>query len=167
MYINQHLQKKVATGLMILFLVFALVPIYIIMAKFATGGHYVQLCTAAGMQTVWVADEAGANAGSGATVQSGIKASDGSLVSPFGCCEFCWTSVLAATVLPLLSVFCGCYARAVRHPCLSGTYFSILSKTMACQSACPSLFIFILSTLSHPVDSCALVIECHAYAQGY
>jgi hypothetical protein len=105
MYINQHLQKKVAAGLMILFLVFALVPIYIIMAKFATGGHYVQLCTAAGMQTVWVADEAGANAGSGATVQSGIKASDGSLVSPFGCCEFCWTSVLAATVLPLLSVF--------------------------------------------------------------
>ena len=99
MYINQRLQRKIATGLMILFLAFALVPIYLIMAKFATGGHYVQLCTAAGIQTVWVADE------TGVSVQSGIQTTDGNLVNPFGCCEFCWTSVLAATVLPLLVVF--------------------------------------------------------------
>ena len=105
MYINQHLQKKVAAGLMILFLVFALVPIYIIMAKFATGGHYAQLCTATGMQTVWVADEPEAGIQPNATAQSNGQTSDGRLMSPFGCCEFCWTSVLAATVLPLLVVF--------------------------------------------------------------
>jgi hypothetical protein len=106
MYINQRLQRKVATGLMILFLAFALVPIYLIMAKFATGGHYAQLCTATGMQTVWVVDEPEATSiQSNATAQSSGQASDGRLMNPFGCCEFCWTSVLAATVLPLLVVF--------------------------------------------------------------
>lgn len=94
MYINQRLQRKVATGLMILFLAFALVPIYLIMAKFATGGHYAQLCTATGMQTVWVVDEPEATSiQSNATAQSSGQASDGRLMNPFGCCEFCWTSV--------------------------------------------------------------------------
>ncbi|MBS1174122.1 MAG: hypothetical protein H6R05_253 [Burkholderiaceae bacterium] len=89
---------------MILFLVFALVPIYIIMAKFATGGHYVQLCTATGMQTVWVADDASTGMTINSATPSNVQTSESGLVSPFGCCEFCWTSVLAATVLPLLVV---------------------------------------------------------------
>ena len=103
MYLNQRLHKRISTGLIALFLVLALVPIYMIMAKFSTGGQYVQLCTSNGMQTVWVADDAD-TAVANASVNSSAKASAGNVVNPFGCCEFCWTSVLAATVLPLIWV---------------------------------------------------------------
>ena len=142
MYINQRLQKQVATGLMILFLAFALVPIYLIMAKFATGGHYAQLCTATGMQTVWVADESEAGIQTNTTAQSNGQTSDGRLMSPFGCCEFCWTSVLAATVLPLLVVFFagGTRARFAVPTYQAQGFHSYLRRWHVCPRAPPYLF---------------------------
>ena len=126
MHIRQRTRQRIATGLMILFLALALVPIYQILAKMSPGGRFVQLCSAMGIQTVWVADEADgglpllkANAkansvmgaelvgASGSASATGKNApnitSPGSISSPFGSCEFCWTSVLA-TVLPLALV---------------------------------------------------------------
>ena len=58
MHIRQRTRQRIATGLMILFLALALVPIYQILAKMSPGGRFVQLCSAMGIQTVWVADEA-------------------------------------------------------------------------------------------------------------
>ncbi len=110
MRIGQALQRRTAIGLMVLFLVLAVVPIYMVMAKFATGGQFIQLCTSSGMQTVWVADDNNSTNVTGSfststTASSAKNNADGKMTSPFGCCEFCWTSVLAATVLPLLVVF--------------------------------------------------------------
>ena len=120
MYFRKNTQKQIATGLMILFLALALVPIYQILAKMSPGGRFVQLCSAMGIQTVWVADEADgglpllkANAKVNSIIGAESIGASGSasaaaknapnLTSPFGSCEFCWTSVLA-TVLPLALV---------------------------------------------------------------
>ncbi len=105
MHIRQRTRQRIATGLMILFLALALVPIYQILAKMSPGGRFVQLCSAMGIQTVWVADEPSvgdfvvnpsSNAPDGVTKTQLSKMS----MSPFGSCEFCWTSALAM-VLPL------------------------------------------------------------------
>lgn len=110
--IRPHVQKRIATGLMILFLALALVPIYQILAKFAPSGRFVQLCSSMGIQTVWVTDETMAESPlpllkASSMVQNAEHSSVSpanpislNLSSPFGSCEFCWTSVLA-TVLPL------------------------------------------------------------------
>lgn len=118
MYFRKNTQKQIATGLMILFLALALVPIYQILAKMSPGGRFVQLCSSMGIQTVWVADDSGGNlpmlsaqsavnadvgAASSATTSSATTKSPPNLSSPFGSCEFCWASVLA-TVLPLALV---------------------------------------------------------------
>ena len=120
MHICQRTRQRIATGLMILFLALALVPIYQILAKMSPGGRFVQLCSAMGIQTVWVADEADgglpllkANAKVNSIIGAESIGASGSasaaaknapnLISPFGSCEFCWTSVLA-TVLPLALV---------------------------------------------------------------
>ena len=123
MHIRQRTRQRIATGLMILFLALALVPIYQILAKMSPGGRFVQLCSAMGIQTVWVADDAadvrlpnlttasntmGDSSASAATAALSAVPSKGmNLSSPFGSCEFCWTSALA-TVLPLaLILFVG------------------------------------------------------------
>ena len=127
MHIRQRTRQRIATGLMILFLALALVPIYQILAKMSPGGRFVQLCSAMGIQTVWVADEpdggglpllkanakansvmgaelVGASGSASAAAKSAPNlSSPSSIYSPFGSCEFCWTSVLA-TVLPLALV---------------------------------------------------------------
>ena len=126
MHIRQRTRQRIATGLMILFLALALVPIYQILAKMSPGGRFVQLCSAMGIQTVWVADEAdgglpllkanakvnsiigaesiGASGSASAAAKNAPNlTSPSSISSPFGSCEFCWTSVLA-TVLPLALV---------------------------------------------------------------
>ena len=114
MHFRQRTRQRIATGLMILFLALALVPIYQILAKLAPGGRFVQLCSSMGIQTVWVADDAEVVRGGlptlSATATSGDQGASGSLSglsskgmnlsSPFGSCEFCWASALA-TVLPL------------------------------------------------------------------
>ena len=122
MHIRQRTRQRIATGLMILFLALALVPIYQILAKMSPGGRFVQLCSAMGIQTVWVADDAAdvrlpslnvtsnvmSNSGASATeTLSGLSSKGMNLSSPFGSCEFCWASALA-TVLPLaLILFVG------------------------------------------------------------
>ena len=123
MHFRQRTRQRIATGLMILFLALALVPIYQILAKLAPGGRFVQLCSSMGIQTVWVADDAAdvrlpsltatSNATSDTGAQSATAALSGlsskgmNLSSPFGSCEFCWASALA-TVLPLaLILFVG------------------------------------------------------------
>ena len=113
MYFRKNTQKQIATGLMILFLALALVPIYQILAKMSPGGRFVQLCSAMGIQTVWVADDSGGNLlmlSAKSTLNADVSGASSAttktppnLSSPFGSCEFCWTSVLA-TVLPLALV---------------------------------------------------------------
>lgn len=113
MYFRKNTQKQIATGLMILFLALALVPIYQILAKMSPGGRFVQLCSSMGIQTVWVADDSGgklpmlsaqsAVSADGVAASSATTKSPPNLSSPFGSCEFCWASVLA-TVLPLALV---------------------------------------------------------------
>lgn len=118
MHIRQRTRQRIATGLMILFLALALVPIYQILAKMSPGGRFVQLCSSMGIQTVWVADDSGGKlpmlsaqsavsadgvAASSATTSSATTKSPPNFSSPFGSCEFCWASVLA-TVLPLALV---------------------------------------------------------------
>lgn len=120
MHFRQRTRQSIAAGLMILFLALALVPIYQILAKMSPGGRFVQLCSAMGIQTVWVADDAAdvrlpsltatSNALSDAgapSARSGLSSKGMNLSSPFGSCEFCWASALA-TVLPLaLILFVG------------------------------------------------------------
>ena len=118
MHFRQRTRQRIATGLIILFLALALVPIYQILAKMSPGGRFVQLCSSMGIQTVWVADDAAEGGLPGLNITTGVKAvgadsapaslsgssSKGmNLSSPFGSCEFCWASALA-TVLPLAIV---------------------------------------------------------------
>ena len=115
MHFSQRFRRRIATGLMILFLALALVPIYQILAKFAPGGRFVQLCSAMGVQTVWVADEGStielpaliSSDQQASSISDGLNSPNSLLnvhsANPFGSCEFCWVSVLA-TVLPLALV---------------------------------------------------------------
>ena len=119
MHIRQRTRQRIATGLMILFLALALVPIYQILAKMSPGGRFVRLCSAMGIQTVWVADEpdgvglallktnfkadsitSGAEYAGASSNTTAATKTPPNLSSPFGSCEFCWTSALAM-VLPL------------------------------------------------------------------
>lgn len=152
MNFRQRTRQRIATGLMILFLALALVPIYQILAKLAPGGRFVQLCSAMGIQTVWVADDptdsglpvlkanASVDAAAGSVVNGGKPMN---LSSPFGSCEFCWTSVLA-TVLPLaLILFVGLPEFRFSPPVYQTQAFQSFLRQWHARPRAPPVYAFI------------------------
>ena len=151
MHFSQRFRRRIATGLTILFLALALVPIYQILAKLAPGGRFVQLCSAMGIQTVWVANDAadvslpslsaakGAVSADAATASSPSKGSP-NLSNPFGSCEFCWASVLA-TVLPLaLLLFFGLPELRFSIPAVQAQVFRSFLAFWHLPSRAPPLY---------------------------